>query len=106
MRMNTLWTKTAWGLSFLLGQASLLMGLAIAVTWGFAFALIAVQKNGPYATLPVEPPLIGLLLGVFGWSIAHATHQRIGRYAVAGMLINAFPLILASLLIWQRVLPH
>ncbi len=106
MRMTPMWNKTAWGLSFLLGQASVFLGLAVALGWSFGFALIVIQKTGPRPILPVEPPLIGLLLGLCGWLLARSSRQSAGGYAVAGMVVNALPLILASVLIWQRVLPH
>ena len=106
MRIQTMWNRTAWGLSFVLGRASVLLGVVIALGWSCAFAVIAVQHAGPRLLLPVEPPLMGLLLGLAGWLIARSARQPIGRYALAGVLVNALPLILAAYLIWQHAWPH
>jgi hypothetical protein len=90
-----------------LGRASVLLGVLFALGWSCAFAVIAARHaGGPQLLLPVEPPLIGLLLGLAGWLIALSAKQPIGRYALAGVLVNALPLILAALLIWQHAWPR
>jgi hypothetical protein len=90
----------------LLGRASVLLGVTLAVAWTCAFAAIVAQQHGPRLELPVEPPLIGLLLGLAGWLIARSARQPIGRYALAGVLFNALPLALAAVLVWQHALPR
>ena len=84
MRANRLLTNTSWGLSFLLGQASVLLGLMLTLGWSFAFAVILEQKTGPRPLLPVGPPIIGLAMGVVGLVIAHRAHPAIAKYAIAG----------------------
>ncbi|MDR3637552.1 MAG: hypothetical protein P4L84_27350 [Isosphaeraceae bacterium] len=101
-----MWDRTAWGLSFLLGRASVLLGVTVALAWICAFTAIIARQAGPRLVLPVEPPLIGLGLGLAGWLIARSARQPIGRYALAGVLFNALPLILAALLIWQHAWPR
>jgi hypothetical protein len=102
MRTNRFATSAAWYLSFLLGQASVLLGLMLAVGWMFAFALILPKGNGwgtaPHAMLPIEPPLIGLALGAVGLWLARWSREPIARYAVAGLIFNAIPLALVLLL--------
>src|SRR4051794_28747258 len=63
MRAERLIPQTAWFFSLLLGQASILLGLMVALGWAFAFTLIVPQRAvgwaaGAHGTLPIEPPLI------------------------------------------------
>lgn len=104
--IHSMWDKTAWGLSFVLGRASVLMGVFVALAWTCAFAVLVARHGGPQLVLPVEPPLIGLLLGLAGWLIARPARQSIGWYALVGVLVNALPLVLAELLVWQHAWPH
>ena len=90
----------------MLGRASVLLGVLIALAWSCAFVAIVARADGPRLELPVEPPLIGLLLGLAGWLVARLGRQPIGRYALAGVAFNALPLILAAILIWRHVWPH
>jgi hypothetical protein len=98
MRTNRLLTSTTWGLAFLLGQASVLLGLMLTLGWSFAFALILVQKAGPTQLLPVVPPLIGLGLGAAGCLMGRGAHPPVAKYGIAGLAFNAVPLALAVLL--------
>lgn len=100
--MQALWNRTAWGLSFLLGRASVLLGVMVALAWSCAFAVIVAQHHGSRMALPVEPPLIGLGLGLAGWLIGESARQRVGRYALAGVLFNALALGLAAVLVCQH----
>lgn len=106
MRIHSMWDRTAWGLSFVLGRASVLLGVFIALAWTCAFVAIVARSSGPQLVLPVEPPLLGLLLGLAGWLVARAARQPLGGYALVGVLFNALPLVLAVLLIWRHVWPH
>jgi hypothetical protein len=98
MRTNRLLTSTYWGLAFLLGQASVLLGLMLTLGWSFAFALIAVQEAGPTLLLPIGPPLIGLGLGAAGCLLGRGANPPVAKYGVAGLAFNAVPLALALLL--------
>ena len=107
MRTDRWLSQTAWCLSFLLSQASVLLGVAFTVGWTLAFTLLLPSRAGGWATrpevlLPVEPPLIGLVLGGFGLLIALYGHHKVAGYAVAGLIFNAIPLVLALLLIFSR----
>ncbi|WP_406695550.1 hypothetical protein V5E97_31505 [Singulisphaera sp. Ch08] len=107
MRTDRLIPKAAWLFSLLLGQASLLLGLMVALGWAFAFALLIPQKGagwviGSHASLPIEPPLIGLALGGLGLLLAPCGHQPVARYSVAGLILNTVPLVLALILIFFR----
>lgn len=99
MRANRLLTNTTWGLSFLLGQASMLLGLMLTLGWTFAFAVILEQKSGPPLFLPIVPPVIGLAMGGAGLKLAQGTQPSIAKYSVAGLVFNALPLALAIALI-------
>jgi len=110
MRTERLVPNTAWFVSLLLGQASVLLGLMVALGWAFAFVLIVPQKSagwaaGPHSLLPIEPPLIGLALGAAGLWLAHRFRQPVARFSVAGLIINTVPLILAIVLLVLRVAP-
>src|SRR3954465_14580634 len=99
MRTEGLGPKPARFVSLLLGQASVLLGLMLALGWAFAFVLIVPQKSvgwaaGPQSLLPIEPPLIGLALGTVGLLLARRSHQPVARFSVAGLVPNAVPLIL------------
>jgi uncharacterized protein YacL len=68
----------------------------------FAFAVVLPRAHG-WATaqrvmLPIVPPLIGLALGAVALWIARWSQEPIARYAVAGLIFNAIPLVLALLL--------
>src|SRR3954447_4039399 len=93
MRENRLVSLTAWWLALLLGQASLLFGIMVALGWCFAFALILPQRGTPLTAgqalgLPTEPPLIGLAIGALGLIVARWSHQPVARFSVAGMIFN------------------
>jgi hypothetical protein len=107
MRTNRLMNRAAWSLSLLLGQASVLLGLMLALAWMFAFAMVLPKVNGwsaaPRSMLPIEPPLIGLALGAAALWVARWSNEPIARYAVAGMIFNAIPLGLALLLAALRM---
>src|SRR4051812_1574895 len=86
MRTERWIPRTAWLASLMLGHASLLLGLMIALGWAFAFVLIVPQKAtgwaaGPQALLPIEPPLIGLALGVAGLMVAVRYRQPVARFS-------------------------
>ena len=109
MRTERLILKTAWFFSLLLGQASVLLGLMVALGWAFAFVLLLPQHGagwviGSHASLPFEPPLIGLALGGLGLLLAQCGHQpdQLARFAVAGLILNAVPLVLALILLLLR----
>jgi hypothetical protein len=102
MREQRLVTRAAWWVSLMLGQASLLFGMMIALGWTLAFALILPQRGapliaGPGLGLPLMPPLIGLAIGALGLMIARWSHQPVARFSVAGMVFNALSLALAFL---------
>ena len=107
MRTDRWLSQTAWCLSFLLSQASVLLGLAFTVGWTLAFTLLLPSRAVGWATrpevmLPIQPPLIGLVLGGLGLLIARFGEQKIAGYAVAGLVFNAVPLVLALTLIVFR----
>lgn len=103
MRSDRMIPKAVFFCSLLLGQASVLLGLMLALGWAFAFALLVTEKTGGWsAALPVEPPLIGLALGCVGLALARWFHQPVARFSVAGLILNAVPLLLAVLLIALR----
>jgi hypothetical protein len=98
MRMERMLNNTAWGLSLVLGQASALLGLMMTVGWTLALAVVLPSKvaywTGPRTMLPIGPPLIGLAVGALGLVIARFSREPISRFAIAGLLLNAVPLIL------------
>ena len=105
--MDGLRSKMAWGLSFLLGHASALLGLALTISWSFAFAYLTLPvmmgwAARPTDVLPIEPPVIGLALGGIGLLIARVGEQPVARYSVAGLALNAVPLVLALVLLALR----
>jgi len=86
----------------LLGQASLLFGMMVALGWTLAFALILPQRGTPWLAgqrlgLPIEPPLIGLAIGAIGFVVARWSHQPVARFSVAGMIFSALSLAIAFL---------
>lgn len=102
MRDNRLISKGAGWLALLLGQASMLLGLMVALGWTLAFALILPHRatamlTGPRFGLPIEPPLIGLAIGTLGLVVALWSRQPVARFSVAGMVFNALSLGLAIL---------
>src|SRR5690242_18895347 len=52
MRREQMMSRTAWGLSLLLGQASVLLGLMVAIGWTLALAVILPQKALEWASGP------------------------------------------------------
>jgi hypothetical protein len=93
-----------------LGMASVLLGSALALTWGLAFVLIAAHVEFQHATapngpageplgLPIEPPLAGLALGGLGWLIGRLSREPVAWPSLAGLVANAIPLILALVLV-------
>ncbi len=73
----------------------------------FAFAVLMPPKvvywtTAPRAILPVEPPLIGLILGALGLWLARWSRGPVAGYAIAGLLFNAVPLVLALVLLALR----
>jgi hypothetical protein len=101
MRENRLVSGAAWWVALLLGQASLLFGMMIALGWTLAFALILPQKGNAWMRggmgLPIEPPLIGLSIGALGFIVARWSRQPVARFSVAGMIFSALSLALAIL---------
>ena len=100
MRTHRLFSRAAWLLALLLGQASLISGLFIALTWTLAFALFLPTKahawmNGQGTVLLIEPPLIGLAVGALGLMVARWSREPVARFSVAGMVCNALSLVLA-----------
>ena len=102
MRSYHFVTRAAWWLALLLGQASLLFGVMIALAWTLAFALFLPTKahawmTGQGAGLLIEPPLIGLAIGALGLLVARWSREPVARFSVAGMVFNALSLVLAVL---------
>jgi hypothetical protein len=94
--------NTAWCLSLLLGQASALLGLMITLGWVLAFALVIPPRGmpwgvGPRLLLPITPPLVGFAVGLSGLFLARWSHEPVARFPIAGMLLNAFALVLTML---------
>jgi hypothetical protein len=95
-------SRAAWWLALLLGQASLLFGVMIALAWTLALALMLPTKAHAWMTgegvgLLIEPPLIGLAIGMLGLLAARWSREPVARFSVAGMLFNALSLVLAVL---------
>jgi hypothetical protein len=100
MRGYRFLTRAAWWLALLLGQASLLFGVMIALAWTVAFALLLPTKANAWMTgrgagLLIEPPLIGLAVGVLGLLVARWSREPVARFSVAGIVFNALSLVLA-----------
>jgi hypothetical protein len=53
--------------------------------------------TGRGLALPVEPPLIGLGLGLIGLLAARWSHEPVARFSVAGLIFSALSLTLAIL---------
>lgn len=107
MRYERFIPRTAFYFSLILGHASVLLGLMLALGWAFAFVLIVPQKAGGWAVgpqvgLPIEPPLVGLALGCTGLMLARHYHQPVARFSVAGLVLNAIPFVLAAILLAVR----
>ncbi len=102
MRMERMLNKTVWGAALVLGQASALWGLAVALGWAIGFALIISAKGDVSAEIPfhlsAQPPLIGLGLAALGLLLAQKSRIDVWYYAVAGLILNAIPLALALVL--------
>jgi hypothetical protein len=100
--MQHLLTRAAWWVALLLGQASLLFGVMIALAWTLAFALVMPTAANAWMTghgvgLLIQPPLIGLAIGALGLLVARWSHEPVARFSVAGMLFNSLSLLLAVL---------
>lgn len=76
-------------------------GFALTALYAIAFGLLLSQTRGPLAgsTLPVELPLVGLILVLPAW-IGLDRHNRAA--AVVGLVLNAIPAAIAVLLWWLR----
>ncbi|HEX8199224.1 MAG TPA: hypothetical protein VF590_01960 [Isosphaeraceae bacterium] len=105
MKANIITIGPLGYISRFLGMASVLLGSALALMWGLAFVVIAAHleyvgaSGGPPLRLPVELPLVGLALGALGWLIAWGSRQPVACPAIAGVIANAVPLVLAVLLL-------
>ena len=104
MREQRLGTRAAWWLALMLGQTSLVFGFMVALGWMLAFTLIVPTKAHAWMTgrglaLPLEPPLIGLGMGILGLLAARWSREPVARYSVAGMVFSALALVLAVLTI-------
>jgi hypothetical protein len=102
MRTHHLLTRAAWWLALLLGQASLLLGLMIALAWTLGLAFFLPTRASAWMTgqgfgLLVEPPLIGLAIGLLGLIVARWSREPVARFSVAGLVFNALSLGLAIL---------
>src|SRR5262249_39400525 len=99
---NRFLSSAAWWVSLVLGHASLLLGMMVALAWTLAFAILLPQKgngwmNGHALGLPIEPPLIGLGIGAVGLLVARWSRQPVARFSIAGLIFNALSLALAIL---------
>jgi hypothetical protein len=110
MKTNIITIGPVGYVSRFLGMSSVLLGTTLALTWGFAFVIIAASLEfqpagglpiaaGRVLRLPVEPPLVGLALGGLGWLIARLSRQPVACPSIAGLIANAVPLVLAVLLL-------
>lgn len=102
MRIERMLHNSAWCLSLLLGQASALMGFMITLGWTLAIAVIVPPKgihavSGPQALLPIGWPLIGLSIAILGLIVARWSDEPVSRFSVAGVILNALPLMLSIL---------
>src|SRR5437868_3985913 len=100
MRTHRISTKAGWLVALVLGHTSLLFGMMLALGWTLAFAVIVPTKANAWMTgrglaLPVEPPLIGLALGVLGLLASRWSHEPVARFSVAGLVFSALSLALA-----------
>jgi hypothetical protein len=91
--------------SRVLGQASMCMGAVVALVWSVLFVLIVrhvgvFRGEGPPMALPIEPPIIGLSLGILGLGVAQAGRQPSTGTAIVGLALNAVALALAVALLW------
>jgi hypothetical protein len=99
---NRFLANAAWGLALLLGHASMLLGMMVALAWMLAFAILLPQKgngwmDGQPLSLPIEPPLIGLGIGAMGLLVARWSREPVARFSIAGLVFNALSLALAIL---------
>jgi len=102
MRDNHYLSRAAWWVALLLGQASLLFGMMVALGWTLAFALLLPQKGNAWMSghalgLPVEPPLIGLAISSLGLLASRWSREPIAGFSVAGLIFNGLSLVLAIL---------
>lgn len=87
--------------SRVLGQVSLWMGVVLALAWAVLFSVIARHitayqaGSGLALRLPVEPPLVGLVLALLGLVFAQVGRQPITGAALAGLILNTLALGLA-----------
>jgi len=88
--------------TFLVGQASIWWGLAVAIGYDLAFAVLMPHASrgmaGAGVELPLEWPAVGLGLGGFGLLLARRNGGAMAGYPVAGLIINVLPLTLAVVL--------
>jgi hypothetical protein len=91
-------------ISYVLGQASIWWGLMLLVGYNVGFALLLPRPGhagtAPQLQLPVELPLVGLLLGALAWAFVRRQPRPFVGYAVAGLVLNAIPLAFALILRW------
>ncbi len=104
MRLNDRSQHVLVCMSQLLGQTSLWLGGLVAVAWTVGFSLMArhvgaFEATGPGFTLPVEPPLIGLSMGMLGVVLAWLGQRRISSSALVGLLMSAEALALATVVL-------
>jgi len=102
MTTHRISTRFAWLLALLLGYSSLLFGMMVALGWALAFTLAVPTKAHAWMTgrglaLPVEPPLIGLALGLLGLLAARWSREPVARFSVAGIVFSGLSLALAIL---------
>jgi len=108
MTTERLISRTSWCLSLILGQASVLLGLMLMLGWLFALALIVPARGVGWASrpgfvLPIEPSLLGLGAGALALWMARRGWRFVSRFAIAGVVLNTMPLVLALILTVLRM---
>lgn len=103
MRLENLWKNGLDLTAFAMGQISIWWGLMVAIGYNFAFAVLLSHNridraDGPFETLPVLLPLIGLGFGGVAALAARLGGER-GKYALIGLILNAIPFAMA-LALW------
>ncbi|CAN5893717.1 hypothetical protein BH23PLA1_BH23PLA1_09560 [soil metagenome] len=93
--------------SYILGQASAMLGVLISLIWGFVFVLVLAHVEYSHAhslgvgakiesiTLPIELALFGLALGGLGLLIARWKGYTAPVPVLIGLVSNCIPLALA-----------